>query len=126
MEKSKPQAFLESWEELQGPAIFATVDKEGSPNVVYVGCFKLINNSRIVIANNKFHKTQKNIHNGSYGSFLFITKDGKSYQVKGKVKNHTEGKIYEGMKGWLDPKYPGHSAVVLDIEEIYSGSEKLL
>ena len=125
MGKSISQAFLKNWEEIYGPAVFSTVDKEGRPNAVYIGCFKLFNN-KIIIANNKFHKTHKNILDGSYGSFLFIMKDGKSCQVKGDVENHTEGEMYKNMKKWLDPKYPGYSAVVLNIEEIYSGSEKLL
>jgi hypothetical protein len=27
--------------------------------------------------------------------------------------------------GWLDKKYPGHAAVAINIEEVYSGAEKL-
>jgi hypothetical protein len=29
------------------------------------------------------------------------------------------------MKRWLDPELPGHAAVVLAVEEVYCGSEKL-
>jgi hypothetical protein len=27
--------------------------------------------------------------------------------------------------GWLDKKYPGYAAVVIHIEEVYNGAEKL-
>ena len=125
MNKSFPEDFLQGFAEIDCPAVFATVDKKGIPNVIYVGCFRL-SNHKIIIANNKFYKTKENILNGSYGAFLFITKDRKSYQIKGQIENHTTGEEYEDMKKWLDPKYPGYSAVVLSIEEIYHGGEKLL
>ena len=125
MSKLIPKLFLDEWELLHGPAVFTTVDKKSIPNSIYIGCFKLLNNSQILIVNNKFHKTQKNILNGSYASFLFITNNNKPYQAKGYIEYHTKGLIYEEMKKWLDPKYPGYAAVVLNIEEIYSGSKKI-
>jgi len=30
------------------------------------------------------------------------------------------------MKAWLDPKYPGHGAAVLHVEEVYNGATRLL
>lgn len=120
-----PEIFLKNWEKIAWPAIFTTVDKNKKPNAVYVGCFKLSEN-KIVIANNKFYKTAENVNNGSYGAFLFITQERIAYQVKGPLKNYKSGPIYDEMKQWLDPKYPGYSAVVLTIEEIYSGREKIL
>ena len=126
MKKSMPQIFLQSWEEMHGPAVFTTVgSKDDKPNSVYVGCFKL-RDDKIIVVNNKFYKTAENIKNEGYGTFLFITQAGISYQVKGLLKNYTEGLIYDDMKQWLNPKYPGYSAVVLSIEEIYSGRDKIL
>ena len=126
MNKAIPQDFLDAWEDMVIPAVFTTVDTNGIPNSVYVGCFKLLDNQQIVIANNKFHKTQENILNGSSGSFLFITNKRVSYQVKGNITYYTNGKIYDDMKKWLEPKYPGYGAAVLNIEKIYSGKRGLL
>ncbi len=65
------------------------------------------------------------IQNGSYGSILFITEDHKSFQIKGTISYHTTGKVYDEMKGWLDPKYPGHAAAVLEVEKVYQGADRL-
>ena len=37
-----------------------------------------------------------------------------------------EGSIFEDMKKWNPTKHPGHAATVLKVEEVYSGSKKLL
>ncbi|MBN2718995.1 MAG: pyridoxamine 5'-phosphate oxidase family protein, partial [Deltaproteobacteria bacterium] len=60
------------------------------------------------------------------GSFLFITNDKVSYQIKGPLSYHTEGPIFDDMKRWLDPKQAGLGAVVLHVEEVYCGGEDLL
>ena len=54
-----------------------------------------------------------------------MTKDGKAFQAKGTIEYHKNGEIYDHMKGWLDPKFPGHAATVLNVKEVYSGAEKL-
>ena len=41
--------------------------------------------------------------NACQGSVLFITKDRKSFQIKGKVGYHADGDIYADMKAWLIP-----------------------
>lgn len=78
------------------------------------------------MANNKLHKTLENIKTGTKASILYITKGKKAFQVKGSLDYLTEGDIYDDMKNnWLDKKYPGHGAVVLTVEEVYSGAEQL-
>jgi len=124
MKQELPTVFLEAFESIQGFPVFTTVDHDHKPNSVYVGCYKL-SGTKIVVANNKFYKTAENVLKGGYGSFLFLTKDRIAFQVKGVIENHTSGSLYDEMKQWLDPKYPGYSAVVLTIDEIYNGREKL-
>jgi predicted pyridoxine 5'-phosphate oxidase superfamily flavin-nucleotide-binding protein len=80
----------------------------------------------IVVANNYFSKTLENILAGSKGTILFITKEGKSYQMKGTIEYHKEGRIFEDMKKWNPKKHPGHAAAALKVEEVYTGAEKLL
>jgi len=121
-----PENARTAWENREGPVVLTTVDSDGKPNSIYVSCVKKISDSQIVVANNKMSKTQANIKTGSPATILYITKEKKSFQLKGSVTYLTEGDIYDDMKnGWLDKKYPGHAAVVIQVEDVYSGAEKL-
>ncbi len=95
------------------------------PNAIYVTCVSKFSEDSIVVANNYFSKTLENILEGSKGSILFITKEGKSYQAKGRIEYHKKGDLFDDMKKWNPQKHPGHAAAVLKIEEVYSGSKKL-
>ncbi len=121
-----PEIAAQAWENREGPVILSTVDSNGIPNTIYVTCVKKISDSKIVVADNKMHKTRANIKAGSAVGLLYITSEKKAFQLKGSVHYHTSGKIFDEMKNvWLDKKYPGHGAVVIDIEEVYSGADKL-
>jgi len=50
---------------------------------LYATCVNLYDDDTIVVADNYFDKTKKNILAGSKGSLLFITKENKSFQLKG-------------------------------------------
>lgn len=115
-----------AWDEKEGPVILTTVDKNGVPNAIYATCVSKFDEGKIVIADNYFDKTRKNILSGSRGSVLFITKEGKAFQVKGVIEYCKEGAIFEDMKKWNPGKHPGHAATVLNVEEVYSGAQKLL
>lgn len=119
------EILAEVWENRKGPAVLTTVDSAKTPNAVYVGEIWYEADIGFIVADNYFHKTRENIKDGSVGSVLFITTKGKSYQVKGPLAYHTEGALFEKMKSRHDPKHPGVAATVLEIEEIYSGAEKL-
>ncbi len=120
------EAVSKAWEDRKGPVIFTTVNESGTPNAIYVGCVSKFGEDTIVIANNYFSKTQENIFAGSKGSILFITNEGKSYQIKGTIDYHTEGDIFDDMKKWNPSQHPGHGAAAIKVEEVYSGAEKLL
>jgi len=121
-----PEAAVEAWENREGPVVMTTVDSSGTPNTIYVTCVNRYSKNQIVVADNKMHKTRANVIAGSPVSILYITNKKKAFQLKGSVAYVTEGTIFEDMKnGWLDKKYPGHAAVVISIEEVYSGAEKL-
>lgn len=78
------------------------------------------------MADNYFNKTRSNIQSGSRAAVLFITKEKKSYQAKGKIEYFTDGPIYEDMRQWVDQKKPRIAAAVLRIDELYSGAQKLI
>jgi uncharacterized protein len=115
----------EAWENRDGPAVFATVGEGGEPNIIYVTCVGAFGDDRLVVADNYFDKTRRNLKHGSKGALLFRTKDGKAYQVKGRLEYHTSGPVFDHMKTWNPKEHPGHAAAVLRVEEVYSGAEKV-
>ncbi|WDN91078.1 hypothetical protein BuS5_04050 (plasmid) [Desulfosarcina sp. BuS5] len=76
-----PEKVSKAWENREGPIVLSTVNEDGIPNAIYATCVSKFSEDTIVIANNYFSKTLKNILAGSKGSILFITKEGKSYQI---------------------------------------------
>ena len=120
-----PELVIKSWKNRVGPIVFSTVDDNGIPNVIYATCVCLYDMETIVIADNYFNKTRKNIINGSKGSILFLNGDNKSFQIKGSIKYHITGEVYDDMKKWNPIKHPGIAAVAIKVDEVYSGAEKL-
>ena len=121
-----PKKVSKAWDERKGPVIFTTVDKNGVPNAIYATCVNKFDEETLVIADNFFSKTRENIIAGSKGSILFITDKDEAFQVKGSIEYYKEGDIFKDMKTWNPKKHPGHAAAVLKVEEVYSGSERLL
>lgn len=119
------EILAQAWEEREGPAVLATVDATGKPNAIYVGEIWFDAREGFLVADNYFCKTRANLKHGTRGAILFITKNRKSFQVKGTMTYHTEGPRFESMRARHDPKYPGVAAADLRIEEAYSGAEKL-
>ena len=118
--------IIKAWENREGPIVLTTVDTEGNPNAIYATCVCKFNEDTLIIADNFFNKTRANILAGSKASLLFITKEGKSYQIKGKIEYHTEGAVFEDMKKWNPERLPGHAAAAMKVEAAYSGGEKIL
>jgi len=102
------------------------VDNKGIPNSIYAGCIKKLQDGRILIVDNHFDKTKRNIMSSTKGSVLFITKESQSFHIKGTVEYHADGDMYTDMKAWVDPKYPVHGAAVVNVEEVYCGAKRLL
>ena len=121
-----PKNVSKAWDNRKGPVVLATTDKQGVPNAVWITCVSKYNEEIILVADNYFCKTQKNILEGSKGAILFITEENESFQVKGTLTYHKEGPMFDDMKKWNPAKHPGHAAMALKVEEVYSGSEQLL
>ncbi len=116
----------QAWDNREGPAVLATVDAAKTPNAIYVGEIRYVPSEGFIVADDYFQKTRANIMTGTKGAVLFLTKERKSFQVKGPLSYYTQGPIFENMRSWHDPKYPGVAAALLRVEEAYSGAEKLL
>lgn len=120
-----PEIVSKAWDERKGPIILTTVDTAGKPNSIYASCVKKFSEDKLVVADNFFDKTRSNIQVGGRGSLLFITDEGKAYQVKGAIDYLKSGEIFDDMKGWNGDR-PGHAAAVVNVEEVFNGAEKLL
>jgi predicted pyridoxine 5'-phosphate oxidase superfamily flavin-nucleotide-binding protein len=106
--------------------ILTTDDTEGNPNAIYATCVRKASEDTLVVADNFFNKTRADILAGSKGSLLFVTKEGKSYQVKGSIEYHTQGILFDTMKGWNPGSLPGHAPTALKVEHVFSGGEQLI
>jgi len=121
-----PKNIIEDWNEKEAPIVLTTVSKEGVPNSIYATCAALFEGNKALVANNKFKKTYQNIMDNDRATLLFISKDRKAYQLKGSIKYATEGPEFDDMKKWNNANMPGYGVAILDVEEIYSGAEKLV
>lgn len=120
-----PQRVLDAWAEKADAPVVTTVDAGGIPNSIYATCVSFYQDEKVLVANNFFSKTLKNVAHSCKGSFLFLTKDNKAYQLKGTYHHYTSGEYFDDMKKWNPEKLPGVGVAVLDVEEIYSGAEKI-
>ena len=122
---SLPNEVRQAWEDRDGPVVLATVAEDGTPNIIYASCVSAFGDDRLVVADNYFDKTRKNLQGGCKGALLFRSKDGKAYQAKGTLEYHTEGEVFDDMKSWNPPNHPGNAAAALRVETVYSGAKKL-
>lgn len=121
-----PRVASLAWDNHDGPAVLATADPQGNPNVVYVSSVSKYREDMFLIANNYLNKTQANILTGSRGALLYITKEGKAYQVKGILEYYSDGPLFDDMKKWNAPDLPGHGVVALRVEQVFFGAERIL
>ena len=130
-----PKEVLEAWENREAPAVLGTVSADGVPNIIYVGAIKLYKKTEydfistdcvFVVSDSAFLKTRKNILSSSNVSLLFISKDWKAFQIKGKVTYETAGAVFDSLSKWVDPKYASVGAAIINIEEVYCGAERLV
>ena len=121
-----PEDVKKEWENRDGAVVLSTVDADGTPNSIYATCVGLYEDESIVVANNYFDKTMKNIEAGSRASVAFITGEKKAYQVKGSLEYHTDGPVFDFMKSWNPEQHPGHGAAAVKIESLWSGANKLV
>jgi uncharacterized protein len=121
-----PEVVSEAWENRESAVVLTTVNSDGIANSIYASCVSKYDDETLIVADNYFDKTRENIKSGSKGVILFITKDNKAYQIKGTIEYCTTGDIYADMKAWNGSTHPGHAAVAVKVEEVYSGAEKLV
>lgn len=123
---SIPEKVINEWQNKQDAIVLTTVSKTGIPNSIYATMVALFDNNKVLIANNKFKKTLENIESCDKATLLFITKKMKAYQMKGTIHYETKGSAFEDMKKWNRSDLPGYGVAILEVEEIFSGAEKII
>ena len=103
----------------------ATCSKDGIPNVVYIGCLKVIDDQTVLIADNYLNKTRENILGNSKLAFVVRDEAKGSFQIKGTTERLLEGPMYDEVQKWVRDELPKVAAVVLHVEQIYNGAEQL-
>ena len=122
-----PEVVVNAWQQKNTPAVLSTVDDEAIPNVIYTAFISQYGDDAFAITDHFFSKTRDNILQGSKGALLFLSEDGKaSYQLKGTFEYHEDGDIYEQVCALMPPELPSRAVVLLKVDTIYSGSERLL
>lgn len=79
---------------------FATVDKNGIPNVCAIGSKKIIDDNTIYTIDTFHDKTIENIKQNPNIS-IAMWKDKVGYQIKGTAKYYTKGEIFNSGKEWV-------------------------
>jgi predicted pyridoxine 5'-phosphate oxidase superfamily flavin-nucleotide-binding protein len=107
----------------QKPTPIATASKDGNPNVVYIGYLKILDDEQIMIGDNFFNKTLRNLEENPRICILCYDSESKrSYQIKGSAKVHKHGPEFEQMRAWVhgaNPKMPAKSCVMVKVEEVF-------
>jgi hypothetical protein len=108
--------------------VLGTADLNGVPNVVPVGSVRILDDETILISDQYFHKTLANLKENPKVAISFWEMS-EGYQIKGRAKIHTEGKIYEETAEWIRKRseeigrpLKSKGAIVIKITAIYSVS----
>jgi hypothetical protein len=110
--------------EKQKPIPISTASASGTPNVVFVGLLKIIDDETLMIVDNFFNKTATNLaENPKISLLCFDPEAQRSFQIKGRAEVHRDGQVYDEMRAWVkgvNDKLPASAAVVVKIEAIYN------
>ncbi|MFC2070284.1 pyridoxamine 5'-phosphate oxidase family protein [Chloroflexota bacterium] len=104
-------------------AIVATASKEGKPNGVPVGLWKIYSDDEVMVLNTLMYKTALNIDENPVVAVTYWSQDDHyGYQLKGKARVEKSGKLYDEAIQWLKesgrPAEP-KAAILIKVEEAY-------
>ena len=121
-----PTKVIEKFNDLSAIKFMATVDKDGTPNVVYISSLIAVDEETLVYANLMGVKTPKNLlETRKVAVNVFVPDPGVSYQVKGEfVEFISEGPFFEAFTEHpalkYDPVFGVKSVGVITVKEVYS------
>lgn len=100
----------------------ATASKDGRPNVVPIGAFKLLDDETMLISDQFFNKTLANMSENPQVAISYWGEKG-GFQLKGTVTLHTDDDVFAQNVAWmkeLRPTLVPKSAVVMTITDVYT------
>ena len=101
-----------------------TSTRDGVPNTVFIGSWWWRDDETILVVDNFFNKTRKNLEENPVASLVVWDRiNRRSYQLKCSASIHTEGEDYETAfkkeRSRTDFFYPCKAIVLLHVEEAY-------
>jgi len=121
-----PAKVIERFNDPSAIKYMATVDKDGTPNVVLISSLIAADEETLVWANLMGVKTPKNLlETGKVAVNIYVPNPGVSYQVKGEFEGFTsEGFFFKAFTERpnlkYDPVFGMKSVGVIKIKEVYS------
>ena len=107
-------------------AFLATASKDGRPNVVPIGAFKLLDDETLLISDQFFNKTLANLKVNQKVSVLFWDK-GTAYQIYGTARYVNEGAEFTDQAAWVNAAFEqmgmpikAKGGVYLTVTAVYS------
>jgi predicted pyridoxine 5'-phosphate oxidase superfamily flavin-nucleotide-binding protein len=99
----------------------ATADPTGTPNVILVAIWKILDDETILIVDNYLNKTKRNLEANPRMAVVVYNRDTrKSFQLKGSVTIETTGPRFAEAQTLANAgNFPGRAAVVLTVTDIY-------
>lgn len=102
-------------------AFLATSSKQGIPNVVPIGAFKILDDETLLISDQFFKKTLANMKENPHIALSWWGEKG-GFQLKGAVTIHTNDEIFRQDVAWMK-EFRAHlvpkSAVIVKITDAY-------
>lgn len=102
-------------------AFLATSSKNGIPNVVPIGAFRVVDDGTLMISDQFFLKTLKNMKENPHAALSWWGERG-GFQIKGTVTIHTDDEIFRQDVAWMkeiQPRLKPKAAVLLKITDVY-------
>ncbi len=107
--------------------VFSTASRDGIPNAVPIGAKKIIDDETILISNQYFDKTLKNLIENPRASLTFWDiKTHEGYQLKGTITIETIGERFENTAKWIEEMGKARNkplkskgAVIFKITDVY-------
>jgi uncharacterized protein len=102
-------------------AWLATASGDGTPNVVVVAAFRLLDDESLLVSDQYFLKTLANLRENPKVAFSWWGEKG-GFQIKGTATIHTCGPVFEDDVEWMKARWPRFTpkgAVVVKVTDVY-------
>ena len=102
-------------------AYLSTASGEGIPNVVPIGAVKFLDDETLLISDQYFNKTLKNLQENPKIALAWWGEKG-GFQIKADITIHTDGEIFRQDVEWvhsIKPTLQPKSAIVAKVTGVY-------